>query len=325
MESVPAPIILTDGEYNRVYNTLQQDLGRARRLKCPRRNSRLDNLPREYYDPFQAYDVKDTATSSIITFFNDRKDSFIKNKGEDRFKEFFGLPQPHLVESYILPEKAVKYSFDPLHQRGREKFYLFRKYYGFGANPLSINNVLELCLRNLANPSEFLFRSSLKESGFFFEYCCRLLSATDPSKIFYLTHVWQFKFFQDDRGLLKTDPVASPVTFYLSKGNVAMRDFCERKQEAVLTGVSSLTDYTLDDPSRSQQLIAFQNDQKIEAATKQEWLLNGDNLKINENWTEFQPVLTDNLFKRLKLSSSLTTTRSEFFIAGIPNPDLSSS
>jgi hypothetical protein len=187
-----------------------------------------------------------------VDFLNDKKSVAVAALGEKRFTELICIPQPHLVESYILPEKTVKYSFNPNHKDGEKKYYTFRDNFGFGANAPSTHTVLELALNNLANPSEFLFKCTLKEIGFNFEYCYRLVSSTDPNNIFYLihgfpseNHVWHLRFFENDRGVLQPDPVASLFTIYLNKGSVDRKNFCERKQKAIPTITNLPTQFTL--------------------------------------------------------------------------------
>jgi len=185
--------------------------------------------------------------------------------------------------------------------------------------------VLELALNNLANPREFLFKCTRKARRFTFEYCCRLISSTDQNKIYYITHVWHSKLFKNDRGVMQPDIVASLSTIYLSsKGNVERRAFCERRQKAIPTSIDFPTNFMSQNVSSSQEFPPFHIDLKIVASERADkpWLLDREKLIIGSDWTQFQPVLTDELFDGMKLPSTLTTTQSEFYDKNVVNPDL---
>ena len=80
----------------------QEVLSRSRVIKCPRRNERS---PLERYNRSDYYEVIDTANCSIVDFLNDKKSVAVAALGKKGFTELICIPQPHLVESYILPEK----------------------------------------------------------------------------------------------------------------------------------------------------------------------------------------------------------------------------
>ena len=86
----------------------QEVLSRSRVIKCPRRNERipLEKYNRSYYN-----EVINTANCLIVDSLNDKKSLAVAALGKKGFQELICIPQPHMVESYILPGKTVRLFF----------------------------------------------------------------------------------------------------------------------------------------------------------------------------------------------------------------------